>query len=439
MGLFNRRSAAPKSEARSFTLGQLGAHVAAAGGSTTVTDSDTALHNGAIWACIDVLATSASQLPLRSVVRSGAGIRVPVEPAPQLLLEPSALVEPDVWVYQIMFALGTDGNCFGRVAGVDRTGRPTGIELLDPSTVTGRGVVNGRGVVRVAGGDPEQLWPHGSIWHVPGKMIRPGSPFGLSPLVYAGRATGTGLAAEDFGSDFFGGGGHPSAIISATDELTETQAKAIKTAYQKATGSSTSREPAVFGAGLKFQEVQSKPVDTQFLDLMRFNVEQICRFYRVPPTMVYGVSSGQAVTYQNASQADLAYLKHSLDGYLSRIEGALSAVLPAGQQAKFNRDALLRADTAGRYDAYAVALEHGILTLDEVRALEDRPPLDADDGTTAEAARSQSVAETIQKVYLGVDKVLTSDEAWLVINDVGGDLSLPGPDFTDGQPHAGQQ
>jgi hypothetical protein len=50
-------------------------------------------------------------------------------------------------------------------------------------------------------------------------------------------------------------------------------------------------------------------------------------------------------------------------------------MLPRGQYVKANLDHLLRADTKTRYETYALAITAGILTRDEVRELEERPPL----------------------------------------------------------------
>jgi len=124
---------------------------------------------------------------------------------------------------------------------------------------------------------------------------------------------------------------------------------------------------------LTYEPLLVDPNDSQFLDLMRFTTEEACRFWRVPPSMVYGSTSGQSVTYANVSQADLAYLKHSLEGHLVRIEKALTRLLPRPQFARFNRSAFLRSDTDGRFIAYERALRNGWMSVNEVRALEDQP------------------------------------------------------------------
>jgi hypothetical protein len=61
--------------------------------------------------------------------------------------------------------------------------------------------------------------------------------------------------------------------------------------------------------------------------------------------------------------------------WIRRIEACLDAQFPAGTETKINTDSMLRADTATRYSAYSTALAGGWMTVDEIRALEDRPPL----------------------------------------------------------------
>jgi HK97 family phage portal protein len=267
----------------------------------------------------------------------------------------------------------TDGNAFGEITTYGVGILPTSIELLDPASVGNRRVVDGVPTVSVGGVD-RQLYPYGDVWHVPGRFVKAGSPFAESPVVRARSTIGAAIAARDFGSQFFGDGGHPGAIISAEQQLTSDQAAGIKKAFIAATRGN--REPAVLGSGLNYEPIMVNPNDSQFLDLQRFCIEESCRFWRVPPAMVYGATSGQNVTYSNVSQADLAYLKHSLEGHLVRIEKALTRLLPRPQFARFNRNAFLRSDPVTRSEVVDRRLRNKTMTVNEARALEDELPFD---------------------------------------------------------------
>jgi HK97 family phage portal protein len=329
-----------------------------------------ALRSAAVWACMDVLASSVGELPFGAVREQGAS-RVPVSPTPSLLAEPSGLVTVDVWLYQLVWSMLDDGNAFGLITATDKTARPTFIETLDPAGVTERKVVGGVPQAKVDG-EIQKVYPYGDLFHVPGKMVPPGTPFGLSPRKHAQTAIEAGLSAEAFGRSFFDGGGVPTSIVYSDEELTEDQARRIKASWKQAT--TGGREPAVLGAGLKHEIVEGDKAGGQFIDLQRFITEQVCRFFRVPPSMVYASVSGQNVTYANVTQADLHFLKHSLDGYLVRIERAITALLPRPQIARFNRNALLRADAESRWKVHQLALATRTRTVNEVRALEDELP-----------------------------------------------------------------
>lgn len=329
-----------------------------------------ALRNSASWACINVLSDAFGRTPL-DVVRGEGAARQAVSPVPSLIAMPSGVVQTDVWRYQLGWSLTTDGNAFGLITSMTSRGWPNTIELVDPSAATERKVVEGVPQVKVDN-DVHKLYPFGDVWHCPGRTVAAGSPFGLSPVVYAAKAIGTSLASEDFSFRFFDDGGHPSSIIYAAQALTAVQAQDIKTAWRRAT-SAGNREVAVLGGDLKHEQIQSDPGETQFIDLLRFEVEQVCRFWGVPPGMIYGAISGESVTYANVTDADVNFLKHSLDVYYVRVENALTALLPRPQTVKANRNAVLRADPKSRFEAYAIELANRQRTINEIRALEDLP------------------------------------------------------------------
>ena len=298
-------------------------------------------------------------------------MRVQVSPTPSLIREPSNMVEQDVWLYQLMESLLTDGNAFGEIT--SSTTYPTSIELVAPDLVTDRRVIDGKPSVLLAG-ERRFLWPHGDLWHVPGRFTRAGSPFAESPVTRARSTIGAAIAARDFGSKFFGDGGHPGGLITSDQELTADQAKQIKSAWLNAVRGD--RSPAVLGSALQYQPLMVDPNDSQFIELMRFTTEEACRFWRVPPSMIYAATSGQSVTYANVSQADLHYLKHSLEGHLVRIEKSLTRLLPAPQFVRFNRNAFLRSDPIVRSEVADRRLRNASMTINEYRALEDEPAFD---------------------------------------------------------------
>lgn len=371
MSLLARR-ARPDADARSIAIPATFDEWIESWGSTNRGGTlDHALRNAASWACIDVLADALARTPLDAIRRQG-NRRIPIDPVPKVIADPSGIVTADVFRYQLAFAAVTNGNAYARV--VATTGAqalPAQLETIDPAAITERDVVAGIPRVRVDG-EWLETFPYGPIWHVPGRVVPPGQPWGLSPISYAARVLGTSLSVEDFSNRFFTDGGHPTWAFLMKNDPGPDRAAEFKATITRAMRGN--REPLVLGTDIEPKQLQLDPAETQFLDLARFSIEQVCRFWRVPPGMVYGAISGQNVTYANVSQADLAYLKHSLDGYFVRFENAWSRLLPRPQVVKVNRDAILRADPETRARIHDLRLRNATRTINEVRLLEDEEP-----------------------------------------------------------------
>jgi HK97 family phage portal protein len=74
----------------------------------------------------------------------------------------------------------------------------------------------------------------------------------------------------------------------------------------------------------------------------------------------------------------LSFLQHSLRPWLINIEAEITRrLLPARTAyfAEFSIDALQRADTKSRYESYALGIDKGFLTVEDVRRWENLPPL----------------------------------------------------------------
>lgn len=344
-------------------------------------DEGTAMRHSAVWACVRLIAGVGSTFPLDQY-RTVGDTTTPL-PLAQVLADPSTEVGSATWRYQLWSSLLLAGNAYGLITEFAPNGFPRRIEMLNPNAVTWHDE-SGRWVTKIDN-QPVDRWPNGRLWHtaifVPG-----GQPFGLSPITYAARSIATGLEAEKFGGEFFTGGGHPSSIIYSDQQLTPQQAQGAKDAFLKAT---TGREPAVFGAGLKHEQIQISPTDSQFLDSQRFTVEQIARIYGVFPEMIGAATSGSSVTYANREQRAADWLTYGLVPYLVPVEESLSSLVPRPQRVKANVSAVLRSDLKTRYESYALAAQIGtaagtpLLTVNEMREYEDLPPVEGGDTFSA--------------------------------------------------------
>lgn len=347
-------TAAGGSGAQTWALGPLGGTV----------DTDAAMRHTAVWACVRLLADTVSTLPV-DVYRRGEA-----EPlaTPPLLVEPAAGTPRTDWLYAAMASLLLRGNAYGLVtARSGATLLPSQVELVHPDLVSVFVDPETQAVTYRIGG---QAYGRTDVLHVRAYAM-PGVLLGLSPVEYARQAIGLGLAAEKFGAQYFGDGAMPQGVLEAEGNISSEMAHALSARWESAHGGA--RKVAVL-SGAKFVPITVKPEESQFIETQRLNVASIARVFGVPPEMI-GAEAGNSLTYANVEGRALDLLKYAVNPWLVRLENALGTLLPRNQYVKFNADGLLRTDTKTRYEAHKIGLDAGFLTVNEVRALEDLPPL----------------------------------------------------------------
>jgi HK97 family phage portal protein len=331
---------------------------------------ESAMRHDAVWSCVTAIAQDVAMLPV-DVVRYVNGTRQDVTPVPQIVAAPSATVAALDWIYQVIESCLLDGNVYGRVTATTSDGRyPLRIELIPFPDV--RPADNE--VAVYVNGEREDLWPLGPIWHVPAYTL-PGSWHGLSPIAYHRHKIGAGLAAGKFGEEFFGGGGHPTAILAPETDPGEGGAKRLKQSFMAAT---RGREPAVLPQSITYTRVQVSPEDSQFIDAMRYSVEQVCRVFREDPADHGSSSGGSSMTYANRSDADLARFKRR-QFWVVKLQEALTALLPQPQKVRLNTSSALMMTPRERHELHALRLNSHTITVNEVRTIEDERPFDGDE------------------------------------------------------------
>jgi HK97 family phage portal protein len=126
---------------------------------------------------------------------------------------------------------------------------------------------------------------------------------------------------------------------------------------------------------VEFTPLSWSPSDAQLLEARKYTIHEIALIFGLDPTWLGAAQTSRV--YSNVEQEGINLVRYSVAGWLTRLEQALSAALPRGTYAKANTDAIMRADTLGRYQAHEIGIRSGFLTRDEARDLEERPPLTA--------------------------------------------------------------
>jgi HK97 family phage portal protein len=327
------------------------------------------LQIAAVVACVGLRAGAFAQLPLKDY-RERNGLAEVLEPQPDLFSTPSDLVVPSVWKSQMSISRDLFGFALARVWAWDGAMYPKRADWLDPSRITHKtvgGVIEWRY-------DRELLDPS-EVIHVPSRFVLPGDPVGTSPLQYSGLVD-LAQRAQEFGRDWFRNGAVPSSIIYSDEKLTSDQATSLLETIRQRW---RNRQPAVLGAGMRYEKVAVAANESQFLETCRQAAHDIAISFNLPPEKIGAAVSGQSITYANREQNQQQYLIDSINPDLVVVQESLDRHTPRGQFCKFNTGAFLRSDLKTRYEAHGLGIKHRFLTPNEARALEEMPPLDGGD------------------------------------------------------------
>lgn len=326
-----------------------------------------ALHLAAVYAATSLIADSLASAPWAAFEKS-AEIPVRLTPQPALVTDPGVdLLDVYSWKHQLVSSLLLWGNAYGLILAVDSRGIPSKVQWLRPDQVT----IDEQGTHPVFAFNSQPL-ERSALIHVPWYTVA-GSVKGLSPVGLFCTQIETGHEAQRVGRNFFRRGTVPSAILK-NDEKTLDKEEA-QNAKEQFKSSVSNAEPFVTGKDWSYQAIGLPANDAAFLAGIKATATQIAAIYRVAPEQVGGEVSVTSLTYKSLEQDQIKFNTTTLRPIASRIEAVVDRYLPPTQYAKFNLDASVRADLKTRYEAHALAIASGWKTPDEVRQLEELPPL----------------------------------------------------------------
>lgn len=368
-GLFSRRSISYQ------TLWGSGDDFSFSNQAGTSVTSDSAFKVNAIYSAISLIADTISTLPLDAYIRID-GERRAFRPRPAWVQKPDVdLISKEPFYNAVIVSMLLDGNAFIRVYR-DSAGKPLNLVVLNPQdvSVTRNGI--GRVMYRLESHD--ELLSSEQILHVI-DVLKPGHIRGVSRVDALKDNWGLAIALESFAARYFGQGVTMAGHIEFPGNLTPEQAKDLSDAFSSRHGGfRKAHKVGVLSGGAKFVGDQVDNDAAQFIDSRRMAVEDVARAFNIPPHLL-GLPGTN--TYSSVEQNNIAFVTHTLRPIIQKLEGAFSTLLSAetgGENAfvKFTIDGLLRGDANSRFAAYSNGLQSGWLKVNDVRRLEDLPPVE---------------------------------------------------------------
>ena len=334
---------------------------------------DRALGLPALYACTRLLSESIASLPLKIYNRgNGGGPAVPYT-GPSFFDQPSASMNLYDWLYSCMTSLVLHGNAWGMITSRDGYGYPQGVEWIPCEFVT------------VVDDEREPFNPYRTRVYLYGRQIDnwrtellhirafalPGRTEGISPLRAFALTVMNGLEAERYGTDWFASGGFPPGTFQNTN--LEVDADAANAVRESLVAALRRHEPLVYGRDWEYKPLVVPPSEAQFIEAIQMNATQMAAVYGLPPDRVGG-TRGDSLTYNTVEQSTLQVID-ALRPWMVRLETAFYPLIPNTRYVRFNADALLKTDLQTRTSIYNVQRNMGMRTIDEIRDLEDLPPL----------------------------------------------------------------
>jgi len=356
-----------------------------------------ALQISACWSCVWLIADTISTLPFILNVRSGNNRwGKPAYDHPTFAVlnrKPNSIMTSvDYWQFMIASEL-LWGNAYSEIVRNKQGDCVALLPLLPQFMVPYRAPTDGtlryRYIPTGLMNDPSQDFAAADIFHIKDRSLD--GMIGLSRIEYARNSLGLSQASEQASSDTYRNGMRSSGFLMYDKVLKKEQRDMIKTSLDSfKTGGPDASSFMVLEAGMKFEQLNMTPQDVALLSSRQFSVEDICRWYGVPPVLIGHAAAGVTSWGTGIEQLLLGFQSLTLRPYIRRIEAACGrSLLNPGDQATMyltvDTDDLLGADSTARAALYSQYAQNGIMTRNEIRAQEDREPLEGGDDLTVQS------------------------------------------------------
>ena len=349
---------------------------------------DGALQIATVWSCIERRANAVAALPFFAYKTDSNGQKVLARTSRLYGLlhdSPNSRMTPvDFW-RAMMVNHDLRGNAYARIDRDPATGEAIALWPMPADQVEQVVLDDGEVIYAYRIEDDLAILAEANVLHL--RNLGNGTS-GFKKLEFMRSTTDESAKAQESASKIFGNGGKPTGVLMVDSVLKPEQRAKIKESFgEMSQGSSTGRL-FVLEAKMDYKQLSISPEDQQLLETRMFNVEELCRWFDVPPVLVH---HSNVTTWGSGVDAILdGWYKLSVRPLLVSIEQAVTKrVLTPAQRARMSVelsfDALLRGNATARADLYSKNVQNGIMTRNECRQLENLPPMAGADQLTAQS------------------------------------------------------
>ncbi|WP_336803878.1 phage portal protein [Erwinia aphidicola] len=351
-------------------------------GDSAITD-ERILQISTVWRCVSLISTLTASLPLdvletdKEDNRSKVGMDNPL--ARLLRFSPNQYMTAQDFREAMTMQLCFYGNAY---ALIERNAVGDVVSLLPLMSANMDVRLEGKKLVYRYQRDTEYAnFSQREIFHLKGFGFN--GLVGLSPIAHACKSAGVAVAMEDQQRDFFANGAKSPQLLKTDKVLTKEQRAQLEENFKEIAGGPVKKRLWILEAAFETSAIGVTPQDAEMMASRKFQVSELARFFGVPPHLVGDVekstSWGTGIEQQN-----LGFLQYTLQPYISRWENCIQRWLLKPEQvgkyhAEHNLDGLLRGDSASRAAFMKAMGEAGLRTINEMRRLDNMPPLPGGD------------------------------------------------------------
>ena len=369
MGLLDniKRIFSPSKEDRNFAQTSFFSNL----NSASVSSKEQAMSLAAVTACVRAISTAVASLPLNLYRREGSDKTIEKNHILYKLVHdaPNKINTSYTWRIQQMINLLLEGNCYSVIV---RDNKGTPIELIPLISENVR-VIKYEDSIFYDVQDVDQPLNSFDVLHISGLSFD--GCYGYSPISMYAETLGLGVKSREFANNYFSNGGNISGYLKSPSPLKPETIEQLRYSWnQKYSGTGNSHTTAVLPNGMEYHRLNLTPADSDLLKQMEFTREEIASIFAVPPSQI-GImrdSSSRA----NVEEQSIMFYRNCLLPYLINWEQELNKKLLREDEKdslffEFNASGILRGDIESRYNSYAVAIQNGWLSRNEVRELEN--------------------------------------------------------------------
>ncbi|HEY8415285.1 MAG TPA: phage portal protein, partial [Thermaerobacter sp.] len=344
--------------------------------------------NELVYACIQEIATSVPEAPLRVYRDTEAGWEeVPDHPLRQLIRRPNPILsEYELWELTIVH-MYIAGNAYWEIV-TTRDGRPKELWPLRPDRV------------RIIP-DPDPRIHHTYAYAVDGQLYPLGTNvvhfkfpnpldeyFGQPPLRAAVRAVAVDNEATAYVQSLLQNDAMPRIVVTTQQKIDEDTVERLRRKWRDKYGRENRGTPAFLQHGMDVKVLGLNLKDLEFPDLRSVSEARICAAFGVPPVLVGAKVGLDRSTFANYSEARRSFWEETISPLLRRLADRINhKLLPMfrdsdGLEARFDTSEVsaLQESVNEKWRRITEAVEAGWLLLDEARTEAGYDPLPVGQG-----------------------------------------------------------